>query len=85
MAAQRTTLLLDETSRRAAREIALRLDCSTSEAIRRAVIGYRDGLAGTSPGRRERRTRVLKDLVRLFDGHDAEDEVRRLKREDPGF
>jgi hypothetical protein len=85
MATQRTTLILDEASQKAARAIAHKLKCSTSEAIRRAVVGYRDSLVGTSPELRARRKQTLKRLFELFEGNDAEDEVRRLKREDEGF
>ena len=42
MPSYRTTLILDDESRRAARELALRYDCSLSEAIRRAVVLHRD-------------------------------------------
>ena len=40
--ATRTTLMLDEDVRSAARELAHRYGCSTSEAIRRAVLRHRD-------------------------------------------
>lgn len=85
MATRRTTLLLDDGSRKAARQIAAKLDCSVSEAIRRAVVGYRDGLLGASPKVVERRRRALKQLFELFDGNDPAAEVRRIKREDAGF
>jgi hypothetical protein len=85
VALRRTTLLLDEGSRKAARQIATQLDCSVSEAIRRAVLGYRDGLLGVSPKLREQRRRALRELFELFEGNDAEEEVRRLKKEDQGF
>lgn len=79
---QRTTLLLDDEARRAARELALKLDCSVSEAIRRAVVGYRDHLTGASPAVRAQRKRAVKELIGLFDGNDARAELRRLKSED---
>jgi hypothetical protein len=81
----RTTLLLDAESRRAAREIAHKLECSVSEAIRRAVVGYRDQLAGVSPEERARRTQLLKRAFELFKGTDAAAEVARLKRDDGGL
>ena len=83
--AHRTTLLLDTESKKAARELALRYDCSTSEAIRRAVIRHRDSVFGILPQRRRERRKALENLVELFDGHDAEGEIRRLKQEDEGF
>ena len=83
--ARRTTIMLDEESRLAARELALHYDCSTSEAIRRAVVRHRDAVKGTPAALRERRREILEHLFDLFEGHDAAAEVRRLKAEDPGF
>ncbi len=85
MAMRRTTLMLDEESRHAARELALRYDCSMSEAVRRAIVQQRDAAAGLSPARQATRRQAFAELVELFDGHDAEEEVRRLKAEDEGF
>jgi hypothetical protein len=34
---------------------------------------------------RGERRKVLDRLFQLFEGHDAEDEIRRLKTQDPGF
>ena len=81
----RTTLLLDDETRTAARELALRYDCSTSEAIRRAVLRHREAVLGIPPARRAERVRVLERLFELFEGHDADEEIRRLKEEDEGF
>ncbi len=81
----RTTLLLDDETRAAARELALRYDCSTSEAIRRAVLRHRETVLGIPPTRRAERMRVLERLFDLFEGHDANQEIRRLKEEDDGF
>ncbi len=80
----RTTLLLDEESRKAAKEIAARLDCSTSEAIRVAIVRYRDLALGVSEAVREERVKVLGHLFDLFEGHDADEEIARLKAEDEG-
>jgi hypothetical protein len=83
--AHRTTILFDEETRRAAKELALRYDCSTSEAVRRAVIRQRDANFGV-PGQAQReRVRALRRLFDLFEGNDAEAEIRRLKAEDEGF
>ncbi len=82
---QRTTLLLDTESRKAAREIAQKLECSVSEAIRRAVVGYRDQLAGASPEERARRKKMLARAFEAFADVDPAAEVRRIKREDDGF
>ena len=78
----RTTIILDEETRRAARELALRLDCSTSEAIRRAIIQQRNQVLGVSSDRRVERRRALERLIELFEGHDVDEEIARLKTED---
>ena len=78
----RTTILLDEESRRAAKELALRMDCSVSQAIRNAIVGYRDASLGVPPAGRAKRKEALLKLFELFEGHDAEAEIARLKSED---
>lgn len=83
--AHRTTLILDDDTRRAARELARRYDCTLSEAIRRAVVRHRDAVTGIPREAREERTRALHRLFKLFEGNDPEAEVRRLKAEDEGF
>ena len=76
---------MDEESRQAARQLATRYGCSTSEAIRRAVIRHRDAVFGIpARSRQERRSSLLR-LIDLFEGHDAEDEIQRLKAQDEGF
>ncbi|MCZ0941620.1 MAG: hypothetical protein OXJ53_01020 [Gammaproteobacteria bacterium] len=35
--------------------------------------------------RRSQRVQALHRLFRLFEGHDAKDEIRRLKEQDEGF
>jgi hypothetical protein len=81
----RTTLILDDETKKAARELALRYGCSTSEAIRRAILRHRDSVFGVPAETRRERGKVLSRLVELFDGHDAEEEIRRLKSQDEGF
>ena len=81
----RTTVMLDDDVRSAARELAHRYGCSTSEAIRRAVLRHRDAVLGIPPARRAERVRILERLFDLFQDHDPEYEVRRLKEEDEGF
>jgi hypothetical protein len=83
--AYRTTLILDDDSRKAARELALRYDCTLSEAIRRAVVRHRDAVVGVPAEVRRERTRTLHRLFELFEGNDPRAEVRRLKEEDEGF
>ena len=82
---RRTTLLLDDEVRAAARALAYRYGCSTSEAIRRAVLGHRDAVFGIPQARRDERVRILNRLFDLFQDHDADDEIRRLKEQDEGF
>ena len=83
--AQRTTILLDSESRKAARQLSLRYGCSTSEAIRRAIIRHRDSVFGVPAESQRVRRKVLHRLFDLFEGHDADEEIRRLKAEDEGF
>ena len=40
---------------------------------------------GVSHERRKERVQALHRLFRLFEGHDAKDEIRRLKEQDEGF
>ena len=82
--AQRT-LTLDDDTRHAAQQLASKYACSTSEAIRRAVIRQRDSVFGVSVERRQERRQILDRLFVLFEGHDAGEEIRRLKAEDEGF
>lgn len=83
--AHRTTILFDDETREAARELALRYNCSTSEAVRRAVKRHRDVVFGIPLQARKERKQVLKRLFDLFEDHDADEEIRRLKEQDEGF
>jgi hypothetical protein len=85
MTGKRTTLILDEESRRAARQLADHYGCRVSEAIRRSLIAQRDSVAGVPKRRRQQRVAILKRLFEIFEGNDAAEEVRRLKMEDQGF
>lgn len=80
--ATRTTIVLDDESRRAVEELARHYACSMSEAIRRAVVGHRDVVRGVPVARREERVRALLELAELFEGHDAEAELAELNRAD---
>lgn len=79
MTGQRTTLILDEESRRAARQLADHYGCRVSEAIRRSLIAQRDSVAGVPKRRRQQRVAIPKRLFEIFEGNDAAEEVRRLK------
>ena len=83
--AKRTTLILDDQTRQAARQLAVRYGCSTSEAIRRAVVRHRDSVFGVPQEARRQRREVLTRLFDLFEDNDPAEEVRRLKSEDGGF
>jgi hypothetical protein len=81
----RTSLILDDDTRQAARQLAMRYGCSTSEAIRRAVLRHRDAVFGVPAETRRARTKVLERLFDLFEGNDPDEELRRVKSEDAGF
>jgi len=83
--ASRTTLVLDDEAREAARQLARRYGCSLSEAMRRALVRQRDADVGVPAGRRRERARALRRLFDLFAENDPAAEVRRLKAEDLGF
>ena len=81
----RTTLLLDEESRKAAKRLAAKLDISPSEVVRRALVHYSDHVMGVSAERRRMRTKALARLAVLFEGNDPDAEIERLKAEDEYF
>jgi hypothetical protein len=83
--ASRTTLVLDDKAREAARQLARRYGCSLSEATRRALIRQRDVELGVPRERRRERVEALGRLFDLFEDNDPLAEVKRLKAEDEGF
>ena len=82
---RRTTLILDEDTKQAARQLALHYGCSTSEAIRRAILRQRDTAFGIPAESRHERHANLLRLIDLFRGNDGEDEIQQLKNQDKGF
>ena len=84
-AGRRTTIILDDESGTAARQLADHYGCPVSVAIRRSLIAQRDAVAGVPKRLRQQRVRTLKRLFDIFEGNDAAEEVRRLKAEDKGF
>ena len=82
---RRTTVLLDEPARLAAKRLAARLDVTPSEVIRRALVRYQDDLLGTAGKARDRRLSAARRLAELMEGGDAEAEVKRLKQQDEFF
>ena len=81
----RTTVLLDEPARLAAKRLSARLDVSPSEVIRRALVHYQEDVLGTASQARQKRVVAAQRLFKLLEGSDAEAEVRRLKKEDEFF
>jgi hypothetical protein len=79
---QRTTIVLDAQSRRAARELAKAYGCSVSEAIRRAIVEQRQRALGLTEDRRRERLEAFRRLVKLFRANDAAAEIARIKQED---
>ena len=77
--------MLDEDTREAARKLAARYGCSTSEAIRKAVIAHQNTVFGLSEDARRARDEAFDRMCELFEGVDPEEEVRRIKEEDEGF
>jgi hypothetical protein len=78
----RNAVRLDEPTRLAAKRLAAKLGITPSEAVRRALVHYRDDVLGVPAEARRRRTAALDRLFVLFEGHDAAEEVRHLKEQD---
>ena len=83
--ATRTTLVLDDEARAAARQLARRYGCSVSEAIRRSLVRQRNAELGVPAAQRRRRSQALRRLIGLFSDNDPAEEIKRLKAEDTGF
>ena len=82
---RRTSIILDQESEDAARELARIYGCSSSEAIRRAVVRQHDLLKGLPSKAIKERKKVLFRLFELFEDHDAGSEIDQLKKEDVYF
>ena len=83
--ASRTTIVLDAPSRKAAKSLSARWGCSSSEAIRRALVAQRDAVFGISQSERNEKRRALLRLFEAFEGTDAAAEIARRKAEDAYF
>ena len=82
-AAVRTTIMLDPDSRRAAKQLAAKLDVSPSEVIRRALAHYQGDVMGT-PAKSERirsRLAALERSLEVFKRTDPAAESKRIRRE----
>ena len=82
---RRTSIILDQESEDAARELARIYGCSSSEAIRRAVVRQHDLLKGLPSKAIKERKKVLFRLFELFEDPDAGSEIDQLKKEDVYF
>ena len=78
--ASRTTLVLDDKAREAARELARRYGCSLSEATRRALIRQRDLEVGIPRERRRERVEALCQENGALSVQVARDAAERLAR-----
>lgn len=81
MPMERTTLMLPTEVKRAAREVGERLGVSASEALRRAMLDFREQIVGPSPKRRRERVAALDKLTRLSEGRNPAREVRDIKKD----
>ena len=63
----RITIVFDDDSHEALRQVARHLGCSASEAVRRAVLRFRDERLGVPEEKRKRRVAALRALI---DGRD---------------
>jgi hypothetical protein len=79
-------VVLDAPAKAAAKTLARTLGITPSEAIRRALIAYRDQvLGGVSAPEIRRRRAAFDNLMELMDGNDPEAELARLERENGFF
>jgi hypothetical protein len=74
--------MLDAPARSAALALAAHLKVSPSEAMRRALLRYRDEICGPSALERQRRRRALEKLIETSEGMNPAEEIRMRKRED---
>lgn len=78
----RTSILLDDATREAAKQLAATYGCTMSDAIRLAIVAHRDRVVGVSEERRKARRDALEKLIDVTTGNDPAVEVSRLKAED---
>jgi hypothetical protein len=79
--ADKGRIVLDAPTRRTAKTLASRLKVSPSEAVRLAVQRYANETT-SRPAHRSRRRAAFDRLVKLFEGHNADAEIRQRKLED---
>ena len=79
---RRTSIVLDDASSQALRDLARHLGCSASEVVRRALMSYRERVVGVPVEKRRRRRAALEALIASMDGHDWRAELAALKEQD---
>lgn len=82
MASGRTTIILGDKERRAAKKLAAHWGVTPSEAIRRALLKVEaeEFEASRSRTRRERLA-AFEELVKLFEGYDPQDELDQIRED----
>ncbi len=80
MATGRTTIVLGERERRAAKKLAAHWGVTPSEAIRRALLKVESQELEVGRNRRiKERAAAFLQLITLFKGHDPRDELARIR------
>jgi hypothetical protein len=80
MAPGRTTIILGDKERRAAKKLAAHWGVTLSEAIRRSLLAMEaQELEATRSRARRERVLAFKELVKLFHGHDPEEELAQIR------
>mgnify|MGYP001574389076 CR=1 FL=1 len=80
--AGRTTIVLGERERRAAKKLAAHWGVTPSEAIRRALLKVEaQELEATRSRARRERVAAFQELVKLFDRYDPEEELARIRED----
>ncbi|MGB0679042.1 MAG: hypothetical protein ACPGUV_05220 [Polyangiales bacterium] len=83
--AGRTSLIFDQQTEQAVRELKQRLHCSMAEVVRRALHAYHHQVMRDAHGRVSQQQALLQKLYTSFRNHDPAAEVARLKDEDAYF
>jgi hypothetical protein len=82
MAPGRTTIILGDKERRAAKKLAAHWGVSPSEAIRRALLKVEaDEFEAARSRTRRDRVAAFEELIKLFDGYDPQDELNRIRED----
>ncbi|TDI42769.1 MAG: hypothetical protein E2P02_12550 [Acidobacteria bacterium] len=82
MTSSRTALVLEDETRQAAQQLALRYGCSMPESIRSAVVHQRNAAIGVPADRRQERRQIIRAAIRAVAGNDPDEEIRQLNAED---